>query len=99
MSEDVPVGCMPPGMKVRMPTINDLEDEIRAHAEWGVGDMVYYQGEKAMTFDFEGGIKKVDGHYLVKLGCQYYIVHDSKEAGKLLAKVFKENFEGKDEVE
>ena len=67
-----------------------------ANYSYTVTDDLVRNQEDKMDMDFEGGVKKLGDHYLLKLGCKYHIVHDSKEAAKVFAEAFKEQFEKKE---
>ena len=71
-------------------TINfskELENNIQENA---------MKEEISIDFDFVGGIRKLDNHYLVKAGCHLFICDDLKEVSKRIKKALEESY--KDET-
>jgi len=47
----------------------------------------------SIDFDFVGGIRKLDNHYLVKAGCHLFICDNLKEVSKRIKKALEEAYE------
>ena len=49
--------------------------------------------EISIDFDFVGGIRKLDNHYLVKAGCHLFICDNLKEVSRRIKKALEEAYE------
>ena len=63
------------------------EDDLVSQVESGV---------REIPWNFKGAMAKVGNHYILKLGCETHVVHTAKEAGKVLEKALKKEFESND---
>ena len=52
-----------------------------------------------IRWDYHGGIKKIDNHFLVRLGCEYHICEDIKEVAKRIRKLLEEEYSKDNEAQ
>jgi len=52
-----------------------------------------------IRWDYHGGIKKIDNHFLVRLGCEYHICEDLKEVARMIRKLLEKEYSKENEAQ
>ena len=79
-------GCVPPGSYCSPPPHVYMAIDPAAKPKENVMEI---------SFDFNGGVKLIDGHFIVKAGCKTAICHTPKEVAEIIQKQMEEHFKGK----
>jgi hypothetical protein len=68
------------GKKIFMPKFNVFGDH---------DNNVYHDIEESNSLKYEVKLEKIDGHVLVKVGCQKHIVHNEDEFRKIISEALR----------